>query len=108
MPPKPTRHNTPSSEPDGLWQDKARCLTKDPELFFPIGRTGPDADQIIKAKRVCKLCDVALQCLAFAMDTNSTAGIYGGLTEDERRRILSKGIPRSQWAQMIETSLNKV
>ena len=35
------------------WRDKAACLTADPELFFPVGNTGPAVDQIEKAKTVC-------------------------------------------------------
>ena len=38
------------------WRDKAACLTVDPELFFPVGNTGPAVDQIEKAKTVCATC----------------------------------------------------
>ena len=40
------------------WRDKAACLTADPELFFPVGNTGPAVDQIDKAKSVCGRCSV--------------------------------------------------
>ena len=40
------------------WRDKAACLTADPELFFPVGNTGPAVDQIEKAKSVCARCSV--------------------------------------------------
>ena len=40
------------------WRDKAACLTVDPELFFPVGNTGPAVDQIEKAKAVCARCTV--------------------------------------------------
>ena len=40
------------------WRDKAACLTVDPELFFPVGNTGPAVDQIEKAKTVCARCTV--------------------------------------------------
>ena len=40
------------------WRDKAACLTADPELFFPVGNTGPAVDQIDKAKAVCGRCSV--------------------------------------------------
>ena len=48
------------------WRDKAACLTADPELFFPVGNTGPAVDQIDKAKAVCARCSVTEQCLQYA------------------------------------------
>ena len=45
------------------WRDKAACLTADPELFFPVGNTGPAVDQIEKAKAVCARCTVTEICL---------------------------------------------
>ncbi len=44
------------------WRDKAACLTVDPELFFPVGNTGPAVDQIEKAKSVCARCTVTEIC----------------------------------------------
>ena len=40
------------------WRHRAACLTEDPELFFPIGNTGPALMQIAEAKKVCRRCDV--------------------------------------------------
>ena len=48
------------------WRDKAACLTVDPELFFPVGNTGPAVDQIEKAKAVCARCTVTEVCLQYA------------------------------------------
>jgi WhiB family redox-sensing transcriptional regulator len=59
----------------------------DPELFFPIGTTGPALDQIAAAKQVCACCPVKAQCLEFALQTRQDAGIWGGLDEDERRML---------------------
>jgi len=56
-------------------------------LFFPIGTTGIALDQIDAAKRVCDQCPVTAECLEFALATNQEAGVWGGLTEDERRRM---------------------
>ena len=66
------------------WRDKAACLTVDPELFFPVGNTGPAVDQIEKAKTVCGRCTVSEQCLQYALETNQDSGIWGGLSEEER------------------------
>ena len=73
------------------WRDRAACRDTSPELFFPIGTTGVALDQIDAAKRVCGQCPVASECLEFALATNQEAGVWGGLTEEERRR-LRKGI----------------
>lgn len=69
------------------WRSQAACTAEDPELFFPIGTTGPAVDQIATAKEVCARCDVRESCLEFALDTKQDAGVWGGLTEDERRSL---------------------
>ena len=69
------------------WRDDAACLDVDPDLFFPIGTTGPALDQIDEAKRICQACPVRKQCLAWALDLGAAAGIWGGTTEDERRAL---------------------
>ena len=60
-------------------------------LFFPIGTTGPAIEQIESAKAVCDTCDVKAMCLDFALTTNQDSGIWGGTSEEERRKI------RRQW-----------
>ena len=69
------------------WRDKAACLEKDPALFFPVGNTGPALLQIEEAKNVCRTCPVIEQCLSWAMETGQDAGVWGGLSEDERRAM---------------------
>lgn len=69
------------------WRDLAACAGFDPELFFPAGETGPAAEQIRQAKRVCAGCEVQEDCLTYAIETNQVAGVWGGLTEDERRPV---------------------
>ena len=69
------------------WRHKAACLEEDPELFFPIGNTGPALLQIEEAKAVCRRCDVQEICLRWALDTGLDAGVWGGLSEDERRAL---------------------
>ncbi len=77
----------PSPERGSDWRDRAACLTTDPELFFPTGKTGPAADQIDKAKAVCGRCAVREVCLTFALETDQNDGVWGGLDEDERRAL---------------------
>lgn len=67
------------------WRETARCKEMDPDLFFPVGTTGPALLQIEAAKAVCRQCDVREECLQYAIDSNQEYGIWGGLTEEERR-----------------------
>src|SRR5579862_4127569 len=69
------------------WRDRAACRDTTPELFFPIGTTGGALDQIDAARRVCGQCPVTHECLEFALGTNQESGVWGGLTEEERRRL---------------------
>lgn len=69
------------------WRHEAACLTEDPELFFPIGNTGPALLQIDRAKAVCQRCTVVDTCLKWALENGQDAGVWGGLSEDERRAL---------------------
>ena len=69
------------------WRDLAACNSHDPNMWFPAGETGPAAEQIRYAKKVCGGCDVQEDCLSYAIETNQIAGVWGGLTEDERRPV---------------------
>ena len=69
------------------WRHKAACLNEDPELFFPIGNTGPALAQIEEAKKVCMTCEVREQCLHWALENGQDHGVWGGMSEDERRAL---------------------
>ena len=73
------------------WRHSALCRDEDPELFFPIGTTGPAAMQIEEAKTVCRRCPVTTDCLTWALETSQDAGVWGGLSEDERRALKRRG-----------------
>ncbi|MGH9224375.1 MAG: WhiB family transcriptional regulator [Acidimicrobiales bacterium] len=72
---------------DSRWRDRAACRGSDPDLFFPIGSTGVAVEELRAAKALCATCPVREQCLAFALATNQEAGVWGGASEDERRRL---------------------
>ena len=74
------------------WRDEAACRDADPDLFFPVGPTGPALRQIDEAKRICRSCPAQTRCLAWALDHGVTDGVWGGTTEDERRAI--RRLPR--------------
>src|SRR5690606_9889038 len=69
------------------WRHNAVCREEDPELFFPIGNTGPALLQIEAAKTVCRRCPVIEQCLQWALASGQYSGVWGGLSEDERRAM---------------------
>jgi len=69
------------------WRHQSACRDEDPELFFPVGNTGPAITQIEEAKKVCNRCIVKEPCLAWALESGQDAGVWGGLSEDERRAL---------------------
>ncbi|MEU8480378.1 WhiB family transcriptional regulator [Streptomyces hygroscopicus] len=69
------------------WRHNAVCCEEDPELFFPIGNTGPALVQIEEAKAVCRRCPVIEQCLQWAIESRQHHGVWGGMSEDERRQM---------------------
>jgi WhiB family redox-sensing transcriptional regulator len=69
------------------WRQHAVCREEDPELFFPIGYTGPALRQTEDAKAVCRRCHVRSECLTWALESGQDAGVWGGLGEDERRAL---------------------
>jgi WhiB family redox-sensing transcriptional regulator len=70
------------------WHDDAACLTsRDPEIFFPTGSTGDAVPMIRAAKAVCATCPVRARCLEFALTSRQDFGVWGGLTEEERRSL---------------------
>ena len=71
---------------DNQWQDRALCAQTDPEAFFP-----EKGGSTREAKRICLGCEVKDQCLDYALAHDERFGIWGGLSERERRR-LKRGI----------------
>lgn len=69
---------------DRPWQDAAACLGVTPGLFFPADGAPVQLDQ---ARRVCAGCVVRDECLEWALEHNERHGVWGGLSERERRRL---------------------
>lgn len=65
----------------------AACRDTDPELFFPVGEGEHAQRQIDQAKIVCARCRLTTQCLDWAIASGVTEGVWGGHTEQERRRL---------------------
>lgn len=75
------RHNKPATD----WREDAACRTEEPELFFASAFTAAGARDVEQAKAICRRCPSVTACLTFAFDNHIGDGIYGGLTENERR-----------------------
>ncbi len=72
-----------SDDADALaWQADALCAQTDPEAFFPE-KGGSTRD----AKRICGQCEVKSECLEYALKNDERFGIWGGLSERERRKL---------------------
>src|SRR5690625_7523494 len=77
------------------WRSRAACLTEDPELFFPIGNTGPALDQNEEANAVCRRSPVVRTCLMSPLETGQDGGGRRGMPHDARRaRKRRTALPR--------------
>jgi WhiB family redox-sensing transcriptional regulator len=91
-----------SAEPFSIeqddWRDHAACRDTNPDLFFPVGTTGPAIEQIEMAKAVCHQCESQTACLEFALVTNQDSGVWGGTSEEERRKLRKAWLSRQRKA----------
>ncbi len=82
----PLAHGTFSFVADDVedlgWQERALCAQTDPEAFFP-----EKGGSTREAKKVCRACEVQEECLEYALTHDERFGIWGGMSERERRRI---------------------
>ncbi|CAM5627767.1 WhiB family transcriptional regulator [Streptomyces griseus] len=78
------------------WRLHAACREEDPDLFFPIGSTGPAVVQTAEAKTVCRSCPVQTACLEWALENGQDSGIWGGLSENERRALKRRSRRRAE------------
>lgn len=65
------------------WDEEASCRSVDPEVFFPDRQE----DHATMAKAICRGCPVRMQCLQLALDARLDHGVWGGMTEHERRSL---------------------
>lgn len=82
--------NVPESPRPTDWRDNALCSSKkgeDPEDWFPNGASVDAKAAENHAKAVCWVCPSADLCLQWALETGQEYGVWGGLSESERRRI---------------------
>ncbi|PIE27809.1 MAG: transcription factor WhiB [Micrococcales bacterium] len=77
----------PADETELDWQELALCAQTDPEAFFP-----EKGGSTREAKKVCASCEVRAQCLDYALANDERFGIWGGLSERERRRLKKRAV----------------
>jgi WhiB family redox-sensing transcriptional regulator len=69
------------------WQERALCAETDPEAFFP-----EKGGSTREAKKICTGCEVKAECLEYALSNDERFGIWGGLSERERRRLRRRAV----------------
>ncbi len=82
------------------WAPRAACRAEQPDKLFVRG-----AEQN-KAKTLCQGCPVRTECLAEALDNQIEWGVWGGMTERERRALLRRR-PTASWRSVLETARNQ-
>ncbi|HET8658697.1 MAG TPA: WhiB family transcriptional regulator [Micromonosporaceae bacterium] len=83
------------------WLSLAACRDEDPDALFVKG-----AEQNV-AKRICRGCPVRYECLADALDNRIEFGVWGGMTERERRALLRQYPQVHSWRRMFEERLRR-
>lgn len=81
-----------------FWMNDALCRESDPETWFPVGTQGPAVEQIKQAKAVCLDCPVKVECLEWSLANAEEFGVWGGMDERERRRLLGRDVKVQQRA----------
>ncbi len=86
---KPAQSQAATAEVAGelQWQERSLCAQTDPEAFFP-----EKGGSTREAKRVCLSCEVRVECLEYALENDERFGIWGGLSERERRRVKKRAV----------------
>lgn len=102
---RPTPASSPSSAPtlaalsDWLtraeWTQQALCARRDPDELFVTGAAQRDA------ARICAGCPVKTECLADALDSQAEFGVWGGLTERQRRAVLRRNPDVASWRDVL-------
>ena len=69
------------------WQERALCAETDPEAFFP-----EKGGSTREAKKICTGCEVRAECLEYALGNDERFGIWGGLSERERRKLKKRAV----------------
>jgi len=80
------------------WSEQGLCRTADPDALFVEGAAQN------RAKALCGGCGVRTECLAYALDQRIEFGVWGGMTERERRALLRRRPTVTSWRRLLETA----
>ncbi len=99
-------HTAPATPPASAdersgWAARGLCVGKDPDELFVTGAAQRDA------ARLCSGCPVRLECLADALDNEIEFGVWGGLTERQRRALLRQRPEVTSWRELLEGARNQ-
>lgn len=83
---------------DSDWAARAACRTTDPDTLFVQGAAQN------RAKAICMGCEVRTECLADALDNRVEFGVWGGMTERERRTLLRRRPHVTSWSNLLQTA----
>lgn len=87
---------------DHSWVDTALCAGDQPDMLFVQGAAQREA------KRRCLACTVRIQCLLDALENRVNFGVWGGLTERERRALLKRNAGITDWCEWLESSSDEI
>jgi WhiB family transcriptional regulator, redox-sensing transcriptional regulator len=94
---EPAAHDVlPGSAEDMAWKRKAMCANGDPDALFVTGAAQREA------ARLCGGCPVKTECLAEALDNQVEFGVWGGMTERQRRALLKRCPEVTSWREVLE------
>jgi WhiB family transcriptional regulator, redox-sensing transcriptional regulator len=87
--------------PSSDWTSRGLCRAGDPDALFVQGAAQNTA------KIVCRSCPVRVQCLADALDNHVEFGVWGGMTERERRALLRRRPNVTSWRRLLEAAVRE-
>ncbi|KZF01277.1 MAG: WhiB family transcriptional regulator [Rhodococcus sp. (in: high G+C Gram-positive bacteria)] len=93
----PTRLDVEEAEARIAWVAQARCKGADPDQLFVRGAAQR------KAATICRHCPVLMQCGADALDNRVEFGVWGGMTERQRRALLKQHPEVDSWSEFFES-----
>lgn len=99
-----TAHSGRAAEPDDpriAWVSKALCRATDPDELFVRGAAQK------KAAAICRHCPVVAECLADALDNHMEFGVWGGMTERQRRALLKQHPEVGSWSEFFAARLKR-
>ena len=97
----PYSQNSTTIQGTSDWSTRGTCVGTDPDALFVQGK------EQRSAKVVCRECPVALECLSDALDNRTEFGVWGGMTERERRALLRRHPGVRSWREVLSKTMDR-